>query len=279
MRYKVASLLAAAFSFAAVQAASAADMPTKAPVYKAAPIAVYNWTGFYVGGNVGWASNKANVSTTVDPASNMNATAQTAIINGSAGSLKGNGFTGGLQLGYNQQISPNWLVGVEADFNWLGVKASRDTGNFVEPVSGITVRSIDEVKNNWLATLRARAGMIAAERWLVYATGGLAVTQVNASSNFSWSFADGCPILNTLNNCHVGSASSTRVGYAVGGGVEYAISGPWSLKAEYIYAGGFGSMTYRTTNAGIGPSQTADHHVSSMSVQTARIGLNFKFGG
>lgn len=275
MRHLQSVLLAtvAAIGFASV--ASAADMPVKGPVYKAAPVAVYNWTGFYVGGNVGWERTRDDVGVTVDPASNINAAAKTAIINGSAAGLTGNGVIAGLQLGYNYQLNPNWLVGIEGDFNWLGGKASRDTGNFVEAVSGRTVRSIDEVKNNWLATLRARVGMTN-DRWLVYATGGLAVTQVKASSSFSWDFVDPCPALGGLVNCHVGSASSTRTGYAAGGGVEYAFAGPWSLKAEYLYAGGFGTMTYRTTNIGIA-TQTADHNVGIMSIQTARIGLNYKF--
>ncbi len=269
-RLALAIIATAGFS----QMAAAADLPTRMPVKAAPMVAVYNWTGLYIGANVGWASGRYAESTFVDVASNMNATARTAITNTGAVTLNNGGVIGGLQLGYNMQAPGSSFVwGAEGDINFLSNKASRDTGNVVEPVSGVVVRSIDEVKTNWLATLRLRGGL-AFDRSLIYVTGGLAAGQVNASKSFSWNFADGCPILNTLNNCHVGSSNSTRTGGVVGAGWEFAFANNMTLKAEYLYAN-LGSKTYRTFNAGIGATQWADHTVKT-TIQTARIGLNWR---
>jgi outer membrane immunogenic protein len=90
MKKILLSGVAIAALFAAAPA-SAADMPVRAPQYKAAPIApVFNWTGFYFGGHVGYGWADSGV-----------------------GDL--DGFIGGLQLGYNWQFSRNWVFGLEAD--------------------------------------------------------------------------------------------------------------------------------------------------------------------
>jgi outer membrane immunogenic protein len=275
-RIAFALIATAAFT----QFASAADLPAKAPVYTKAPamvpVAAYSWTGWYGGLNIGWAGTRYNESTAVDPASNMGATARTAIINTGAVTLDNSGVIGGLQLGYNLQTGNNFLLGLESDINFLSNKASRDTGNFVEPASGRTVRSVDSVTTSWLATFRARAG-VTFDRSLIFLTGGFALGQVNASKSFSWDFADGCPVVNGLNNCHVGGVNTTRGGWTGGGGWEYAFANNMSVKAEYLYTD-LGSVTYRTINAGIVPNQTADHTVKTI-IQTARVGFNWKFGG
>ncbi len=112
--------------------ASAADMPVRGPVYKAAPAPVFNWTGFYFGGHVGYGWGDAAVIGDVD------------------------GFIGGLQVGYNWQLSPNWVFGVEADI------AGTDMNSAVGPTH------VD-----YVGTLRARIGYTW-DRTMIYGTGGLA---------------------------------------------------------------------------------------------------------
>ncbi len=169
-------------------------------------------------------------------------------------------------------------AGRQGDFNYLGNDASRDTGNYVEAVSGRTVRSIDDIKMHWLATIRGRIGW-AFDRVLVYATGGLAITRLDISKQFAWDFSDGCTILNGLNECHVGGSDTTRAGWTVGGGLEWAFAPNWSVKAEYLYAD-FGNTSYSTTNSGTGfiggQAQVATHTVST-TLQVARVGVNFHF--
>jgi outer membrane immunogenic protein len=103
-------------------AASAADMPIKAPAYKAPPVAVYNWTGFYIRGNVGGEWGRFN-----DPFSAAAVTAFGIIGPAETIPLSSNNssFTGGGQIGYRWQSSTNWVLGVEGDFNWVDLKNSQ----------------------------------------------------------------------------------------------------------------------------------------------------------
>ncbi len=110
--------------------ASAADVPVRGPVYKAAPAPVFNWTGFYFGGHIGYGW-------------------------GDAGGLDADGFLGGLQAGYNWQLSRNWVFGIEAD------------------ISGTDMNNAFPAHVDYLGTLRARIGYTW-DRTMLYGTGGLA---------------------------------------------------------------------------------------------------------
>ncbi len=110
--------------------ASAADVPVRGPVYKAAPAPVFNWTGFYFGGHLGYGW-------------------------GDVGAADVDGFLGGLQVGYNWQLSPNFVFGVEAD------------------ISGTDMNNPAPAHVDYLGTLRARIGYTW-DRTMLYGTGGLA---------------------------------------------------------------------------------------------------------
>lgn len=261
--------------------ASAADLPLKAPA--AAPPVVFNWTGCYVGANLGVGHVKHDLSTFAPPfpPNLINDTARTAINNAGLASLSHDGVTGGGQVGCNwQPVASGWsslVLGIEGDFNGIDGDVSRNTGNIVEPVSGSTVRSIDDIGMNWFATVRGRIGW-AFNRFMIYGTGGAAFANVDASKRFAWDFADGCPVVNGLNECHVGNSSSTRTGWTAGGGVEWAFLDHWSAKAEYLYAD-LGSFTYSTTNIGtaFAPNDQIAHHTVSTKLQVVRVGVNYRF--
>jgi outer membrane immunogenic protein len=147
MRSKIVTLLIAAFSLGLVQAASAADMPTKAPM---APVAIpYNWTGFYVGieGGGGWAR-----STQTDTAGTT------------SGSYNQNGALVGGTVGYNWQMN-NWVLGLEADWAWANINGTAAVAVCAVPGCFTNLQSF--------GTGRGRLGY-AWDRWLVYATGGAA---------------------------------------------------------------------------------------------------------
>jgi outer membrane immunogenic protein len=117
--------------------ASAADVPMRGPVYKAAPVSLFNWTGFYIGGNAGYGW-------------------------GDADNLAPSGWSGGGQVGYNWQYAPNWVFGVEADLSGANLNDSNAAG--VPLVNS---------KINYFGTARARLGYTV-DRVMVYGTGGLA---------------------------------------------------------------------------------------------------------
>ena len=113
-----------------VSIASAADLPVKAPIMPVAP--VYNWTGFYVGADVGALWTRANGQ--FDPLPDVLFFGVFPI----SGDLNKTAFVGGLHAGYNWQLAPSWVVGIEADWSWTNAK-----GSFTQPwvsILGPTVR-------------------------------------------------------------------------------------------------------------------------------------------
>jgi outer membrane immunogenic protein len=244
-------LLLAGVAVAAVAApALAADLPPapypmKAPAY----VAVYNWTGFYLGANLGGAwARETNTDTFTTG----------AVINGiNSSSATISGVIGGGQVGYNWQ-SGNLLLGLEADIDGSGQSGTNTA------VIGI---GTDAVANRVRAfgTARARVGF-AADRWLWYVTGGFAWQDVAYNETFT------VPGLTT----GIANGSTTRGGYSVGGGVETALWGNWTGRVEYLY---LDTGTWTTTTAGFVAPLTFTTVTSSVRTQNnvVRAGLNFRF--
>jgi outer membrane immunogenic protein len=242
-------LLTAAIAASAVPAL-AADLPVKARPMPP-PVVVYNWTGFYIGGNVGYSWGRATTdqtdagSTTVVsrlfrgftggvnevfngadigfPA--LGAFPQTTTTTAAgATSTRANvkGFIGGGQLGYNVQ-SGAFVYGIETDFQWSGEKGSDSICSVPGCIGGVIGTADHSLR--WFGTLRGRLGVLPAERILLYATGGLAYGRID--STYSSGFI-GFPLL-------AASSSTTRLGWTVGAGVEGALDSNWTVKAEYLY--------------------------------------------
>ena len=243
--------------------ASAADLPP-APVYAKAPAAppTYSWTGFYIGGDIGgaWTGNTA----TWDPLPTPGGIAfGVAVISGNNG---GSSAIGGLHTGYNWQFAPTWVAGIEGDWSW-----SKASGSFAQPwtvippaVLGGPSFTTMSSKLDWVTSLRARFGYLVTPNVLAYATGGMAWAKFDYAAN-----ASGFLYSATT------SLSDTQAGYAVGGGLEWAITNNWLLKAEYLY--------YRFNNApnvvvtAIGSANPSGFSWSGTNVSVARAGLSYKF--
>lgn len=254
---------------ASTMAASAADLPIKAPAL--AP--VYNWTGFYVGVNAGAAFGRAHDQTTTvfDPAGYFGTTSVPAIATAGDQTMNKAGFTGGVQLGYNWQIQ-NAVIGLETDFSYMGVRAST-SNTALYPCCAPTNFTINQsAKTDWLFTLRPRLGW-ASNNWLLYVTGGLAVTQIKGDFSFSDTFAAAS---------ESASISKTKAGWALGGGFEYGFAGPWTVKLEYLHVD-FGSVSTTSTNlafggfggGGVSPVNVYTHSIK-MSDDIVRLGLNYR---
>ena len=116
-RLGFALFTAAALSSGCVGAARAADMPTKAPPYEAA-VSAPGWTGFYLGGNLGgaWMTQDAAWNPLPSPAAFLAFPV--------TGRLDPSHFVGGVHGGYNWQLAPTWVIGIEGDYSWTGASAS-----------------------------------------------------------------------------------------------------------------------------------------------------------
>ena|SRR6185437_1533573 len=239
MRRLAIALLA---STALVGSAAAADIRAARPVYKApmlAPVSVYNWTGFYIGGNVGYSWGQQDNS--IDGAS--------------IGGTNLNGIIGGGQVGYNWQIN-QIVFGLEADFQGSGQKGDGSFTGAPGIIPATTFTYTDKL--DWFGTVRGRVGY-AFDRWLPYVTGG-------------WAYGHG-----TIGGAAAGgitgsgNVSNDYSGWALGGGLEYAFLNNWSAKLEYLHLdfGNGPSVTLAPSAAVLSGGKLRDDIV--------RVGLNYKF--
>lgn len=250
-----------------VSSALAADMPVKAVSTKA-----YNWTGFYLGGNAGGHWAKDDDPAYISDNNSIFPSIVTQLNQLAPVSLSPTGFTGGVQLGYNWQIS-SFVVGVEGDFEGITGSASRALNTVVTtPLGGTSpVQFVDSAKMRWMATLRGRLGFTA-DRLFIYGTGGAAWSEWETSHSFANSVLFG----------PAGAVSSTftRSGWVIGGGLEYAFLDNWLVRVEYLHAD-FGSHTSTlvTSIAGLPGAVTNFTHPEKLTDNIVRVGISHKFGG
>lgn len=256
--------------------AFAADMAVKAPIVtKAPPVAVSNWTGCYGGVNGGAAWGRSNISGSFDgPPGGVNVPFVNELNREQSPGLHPVGGTAGVQLGCNWQSS-NFVAGIETDFDYMGLHKNVST---VFPTSIVnpalqSVTTNTSFATHWLYTLRGRLGVVAQSDWLLYVTGGLAVTRINYNSSYTNIVLITPPFL--LENEAV-STAVTRAGWTVGAGVERKIVGTrWSGKIEYLYAG-FGAVNTsgQISTVGVPNGIFLNNHVP-FNVQVLRVGLNY----
>jgi outer membrane immunogenic protein len=191
-----------------------ADLPVEAPAYVERPAAIglLNWTGFYVGANLGYARGFASPDIMVRGVP-LFALTQSM-----------NGVLGGVQAGANWQTG-NGVFGIEGDFQGTSQSASSsmtvvDTTGAINNIPGAIVTALTSNKISSFGTLRGRIG-IAAGRSLFYVTGGGAFW--NWSSNL------------TVTGLGTASLSHFQPGGAIGGGIDVAITDAWTIRGEYLY--------------------------------------------
>jgi outer membrane immunogenic protein len=196
------SLVALGLAFAlagTAELAAAADLGVPPPVITKAPVVdpIFTWTGFYFGVNGGgsWATGS-------------DSNGFFAPLPTTSGNFNLSGAVVGGQLGYNWQWT-NWVFGLETDADWSSVLGKTS--------AGICTGVVCTEKNTWIGTTRGRVGY-AVDHWLPYVTGGVAYGSVN--------FSDSGGAVN---------GTTTRVGWAVGAGIEYAFLRNLSARIEYLF--------------------------------------------
>jgi outer membrane immunogenic protein len=259
--------------FAGLGGASAADMAVKAR-----PIAppVWTWTGFYVGINGGWIESNnntlTNVGTDTGPGglgSLLNAGAIPVALTGFRNS---GGMVGGT-AGYNWQVDPNWVVGIEGDIDWVSAKRTFNTG-FITVPGFVPVETAYSREIDWLATFRGRVGYAVAPSFLLYGTGGFAFGQVRIGNQF---ICPTCAPPASTEASTTNANSSAEAGWTVGAGAEWKFAPAWSVKAEYLYVdlGTHSSLITYTYGGSTSTLRSSVHDTFNI----ARVGVNYSFGG
>jgi outer membrane immunogenic protein len=206
------------------------------------------WSGFYVGANAGgaWSNSDADAALSVNSSAPIPSnpivdgditSINDANVKGHLDSGHHNTFTGGLEAGYNYVMSNGLLLGIETDINIFDINRGK-TGTVQSPAL-VTYTVNQSVNTDFLWTLRPRIGY-AMDKFLIFASGGLALTE----AHYDASFYDSSSGANTANFTH----SHTRTGWTLGGGAAYAITPKISVKGEYLYQD-FGTVTESATSA------------------------------
>ena len=269
----IVSAIVAVSAIAGIGAASAADLPartyTKAPAMVVDP--AYDWSGFYVGVNVGgdWRNDSWNYVVDPNPGQqHLGATSRGLVGAAGTGASNGTNFIGGGQVGYNwQSAGSRWVLSVEADISGMGTR-TRTAPGFLSGGDPFTVTESDRA--NWLATFRGRVGY-AWDRSLLYATGGLAIADIRLASTYT-------DLLAGDNAAGAGSRTGVRAGFAVGAGWEQALAQNWSVKVEYLYTQ-FDRVGFDYTILSASGFTNVIHASDRISDNIVRVGLNYKWGG
>jgi outer membrane immunogenic protein len=274
-----------AIAMAVALPAAAADLPKKAPIYKAPPVVVdpWTWTGIYIGLNGGYSWGRSR--THVDY---FNTLTGLAIVP-PPGSITDvdfnlNGGIFGGQIGGNMEINRIFLIGLEADLQWSGQKGSADfrcaavailagpclPGLTFLPAAaaGGTTLHLDQ-KLEWFGTVRGRLGVLFAPTVVGYVTGGWAFGEIQTDGTLSGFTPAAVPVSTVF------SHSQTKSGWTIGDGIEGRLWDNWTGKLEYLYM----DLGTVAGTASLAPASTIGINYSSrITDNIIRVGINYKFG-
>jgi outer membrane immunogenic protein len=258
---KTSNALIAGAALAAVLVTAQANFsPAKADDFEAPAV---NWTGVYIGGQIGYGSGTSDIRGTVNEPANWTAPYTTFANANSDTSLSPGGFLGGGRAGGNYQFG-HFVIGAEVSYDWLNADASRQTGLLTEPGAvGVAGSFFDEVEVEDLFTARGRLG-IATGNALFYVTGGYASADVSRTQALL--FANG--------NNFITSGSDRQDGWTWGGGFELAFCQNWSLTAEYLRVELDGD-TLTSNSALLFPQSLTT--TSDTDIDVVHVGLNYRF--
>lgn len=259
----------------------AADLYTKAPAVVAP---VYNWTGFYIGGDVGGYRDRESAITTASPAgfgppAVFGAALAGFGINPMSHNLNNSGVLGGLYAGYNWQAAA-WVFGLEGDFSYLGGSTKSDAEPLIATFPGaINPRGFATVSegSHWLASIRGRVGYTW-NSFMLYGTGGVAFTDGSKDSLAVVPAGFG---LNGYSGGVV-NFNSNQVGWVAGLGGEWLFAHNWMFRLEYLhygFRGASGSLPVVADTCTAVVSCAFTTSTSNRGVDTARAGIAYKFGG
>ena len=229
-----------AFALAAPVALSpalGADLPVKALPMKAPVAAPFSWTGWYIGVNAGYGVGQG-YGQTAAPGSLLAVAGRAEAFN----AMPAGGLGGG-QLGYNYQLFGSFVIGAETDIQGAGISDNKTALG-----GGLIDHKLD-----WFGTTRARAGL-ATGPVLSYVTGGVAYGGIETGISSPFGSI---------------TTTTTKTGWTWGGGIEAALGGNWTAKAEYLYVD-LGSTSVASPLAGALTVKNQE--------QIFRGGLNYRFG-
>lgn len=217
------------------------------------------WSGWHIGLNAGYGDSSNSVegsSGDFFPATEISQFPSPEL------DTKPSGFFGGAQLGADWALG-SVLVGLEGDFQLSDIDGSETQctvlGGCADPDRYTADQSLD-----WFSTARVRLGL-PIDRFLVYATGGIAIGEVDLSANL---------INNDETDAWPASSSKIEFGWTAGAGASWLFSDKASIGLEYLYV----DLGDRTLSVeGTGPAVEFVNYEFENKFHIAKISLNFHF--
>jgi outer membrane immunogenic protein len=267
----------AVLSLSVVGSANAADMgmpamPTKAPIM--AP--VFNWTGFYIGGNVGggWGNQSATSTTT-----------SLIGVDTFSGSSTSSGALGGGQIGFNYEFPNQWVIGLEADGDWANIAGTASgcstyTSSLFPtfyPVGSTSACGTNSGALNDFGTVRGRLGY-AWNNVLLYGTGGWAWGN-DSGTHTTTCVGAACPGTTTAFTGGGFTYSNSLSGWTAGAGIEWGFLPNWTVRVEYLHLefDNVGTNFAGTISTAKGTNPFTGNTSSNGGVDLVRVGLNYLF--
>jgi outer membrane immunogenic protein len=250
---------------------AAADMPVKAPPAPMMAPPILTWSGFYAGVGLGARDLEADWHTTSISFPPIPGDPFSTPVSFSDTNFRVSGY-----FGYNWQFA-TWLLGIEGDFGWADNKVTNAgiPGTFdgfgalfgPGPLAATLAVDASQIKADWDASIRGRIGFLAGPSVLLYATGGAAWLNVEASASCLGTLASWCVAVRSE------SFSKTLFGWTVGGGIEWMFAPNWIARGEYRFSD-YGSHD-RTFFA----TAPIDQVTANIDVQThtAYFGISYLF--
>jgi outer membrane immunogenic protein len=259
--------------------ACAADLPSRKPAPVLEAPTTPSWTGFYAGLNGGYAWGKSTFGS--DPSGRWFGDRDwpgIAAVSGRGMNLAG-GAIGGT-VGYNYQID-RVVVGLELDGGWMGLRDPVVIGPVPGAGGGFYAASTS-ASSNYLATLRARLGVAVTPSLLAFATGGAAISDVNASQSIYFNnpptiaLQISLPVTGPGGGFNAGAVSGARLGWTLGGGLEWMFARQWSARVEFLHTD-FGVRNVQS--AYLAPDGTiwTVNHRFRRNAEILRVGLDYHF--
>jgi outer membrane immunogenic protein len=241
VRLKVFSLAAIVVQ-TATNGAFAADLPMEA--LKKAPVApsAFTWTGCFAGINAGGAFSFDKIR--------------------SSGDFSSADFIGGGQIGCDYQFASAWVLGAEGRAAWSSLNSTTPGRGIT--ATGVTFPTRFTVSNDFLASATARVGFSFVGGWLAYARGGVAWTREKADIVFT------SPLLGFTVDPR---ATTTRIGWTAGAGLDWAFAPHWSTNFEYDFYD-FGGNDFTLTDTITRATFTGN---LKDRIHTVTVGLNYRF--
>jgi outer membrane immunogenic protein len=231
--------------------ALAADLPVKGPVYKAAPVELFNWSGCYIGANTGgaWANKR------------VEGTSRTPIPGAMAldrGSYTADGWAYGGQIGCDYQFNNNWVVGIRGMWDGAHIRGS----HALPLAASFDEFESDNVKIGQFGTMTGKLGYLLNPTLELYGLAGVAWVRDHY-------------FLATVIIGESASATQTRTGYDVGVGLSWMFARNWDLWVEYDYMG-FGGKHVTLIGEGADSGQTFGLDVKQ-HVSKVLVGIDYRF--